>query len=129
MCQAMRNLCRLDATRFEVLAFEARNRDQRAVRRSLLEELDLVESYDCRPGREQAFERSWERIERLHTALTSPELAWTPSWLSRALWEARTWLWGGAYRVREWWWRAEGRLDGMRERLRATWWCIQARFW
>lgn len=124
----MRNLCWLDETRCDVLGFDARNRDQRAVRKSLLEKLDLVERYDCRPGQEEAFERSWTRIEQMYAHLLSPELAWRPSWISRAFWEAWMWLWGASYRVREWCWRLRDWRRGVRERWRTIWWGIRGRF-
>ena len=76
MCEAMRNLCRLDDARWEVLAFDARNRHQRALRARLLEQMDMAERYDCRPGRERAFDWTWDRIEVMRTQLESPELAW-----------------------------------------------------
>ncbi len=123
----MRNLCRLDDTRIEVETFDARNRDQRAVRRRLLEELEVVERRDCRPGREAAFEASWARIEQLHTQLASPELAWRPWWISRVFWEGWRWLWGAWMRVRERWWRLEEWLGRLRERIKAVWWSIEVR--
>ena len=129
MCEAMRNLCRLDQARWEVLAFEARNRDQRALRKRLLEQMDMAERYDGRPGRERAFDRTWERIEQMHTQLESPELAWKPWWISRVLYDVWERLVGGWWRLKELWRRLGVRADGVRERIKAVRWAIEARLW
>ncbi len=129
MCQAMRNLCRLDEARWEVIAFDARNRDQRALRARLLEQMEMVERHDCRPGRERAFEAMWDRIEWMRTELESPELAWTPWWASRLLYGLWERLAGLGWRLRARWWRLGDRFDGVRERMKAARWAIEARLW
>ncbi len=128
MCLAMRNLCRLDDARFAVIAFDARNRDQRTLRRRLLEEIDLAEE-DCRPGRERAFVWSWDRIEGMRVQLESPELAWKPLWISRVLYDLWERLVGARYRLLGLWWRLRGRYRELEERMKALRWAIEARLW
>ena len=129
MCRAMMNLCRLDEVRSDVIGFEACNRDQRAQRRRLLHQMDLAERYDCRPGREEAFERTWNRIEQMREHLESSEMAWKPWWISRALYGAWQWLAGAGWRLRDLWFRLGVRVEGLKERLLAARWAIEARLW
>ena len=129
MCEAMRNLCRLDEARLEVLAFDARNRDQRRLRARLLEQMDMMERHDCRPGRERAFDWMWDRVEQMRIQLESPEMAWRPWWISRVSYGLWEWVVGVGWRLLDRWRRMGDAFGGVRERVKAARWAIEARLW